>query len=214
MKKIFLFFLAAGLVAVSCNNKSKSPGPTNNSGEKDNYLNGKEGNNENTDNKTEWSASDVRRFNEECQKSMEKEGVDQSITDKVCPCVLEKVSARYASFSEADERGNTSVIEKMTTDCASELGIGNNNSGNNNGNNSGNTGSSQWTSKDVNDYVDNCVSSAVQSGMDRNKAQNYCSCMQQKFEASYPNPQELVQLSEDEIMNLSKRYATQCLRNN
>ena len=133
MKKLFILLTTLGILIISCNNNKNEKNQNVNNREKDNYMNGKNDENQNNDdnNKNEWSASDIRKFNTECQKSLENEGVDQTITDKICPCVLKKVSSRYSSFTEADAIGNTSAIEKMTKDCVTELGIGNNNNTNN-----------------------------------------------------------------------------------
>jgi hypothetical protein len=209
MKKIVIFFLAAGLVAFSCkNNKEKFPGDSRNKKEKDNYLNGKEGDDENGSSSGNWSSADVQKFNRECKDELTGEELDENTAADVCECLLGKVQNKYANYEEMDN-DDSNAGEKMVKDCVTKIA-------GNKGNISGDDddyGSSQWTSKDISEYVDNCVSSAVENGMDRSNARIYCSCMQQKFENNYPNPGELIRMSENEIMRLSTKFAQQCLGN-
>ena len=69
--------------------------------------------------------------------------------------------------------------------------------------------SNGWTSEQVRDFVDNCVSEAEKGALSHEQAQNYCSCMQQKLERKYPDPNEAVGLTEDS--QEMKQMATDCL---
>jgi hypothetical protein len=134
MKRLFIFLLAAGLFATACNNnKGKDPGSNTNNKEKDDYLNGNDKNgglfgdkdnnnneNGNSDDNGDWSSSDVRKFNDECQTSLEKEGVDGAMIDKICSCWFDKVKRKYSSFREADS-DHSGAHEEMIKDCVTKL---------------------------------------------------------------------------------------------
>src|SRR5689334_2394639 len=46
-----------------------------------------------------------------------------------------------------------------------------------------------WSTADKNSFISSCTQSATQE-MGADKAQSYCSCMEQKLEVKYPNSQE------------------------
>lgn len=205
MRKLLLFFLAASLIAFSCNNnKEKSSGKK---GEKDNYLNGKEGDNEDSedsdnDNSSQWSSGDIRKFNSECAKGMENEGIGQDLIDKICPCVLEKVSNRWSSFAKADETGNTSAIAKMTEDCVSELGLGNKN----NANTGDDDNSGSWSASDERLWMSQCRQETQQ--LDAGTQTSYCSCVLEKLKGKFSGMDDLNRRGTEQMgINLGK----QCL---
>ena len=66
-----------------------------------------------------------------------------------------------------------------------------------------------WTSDQVRDFVDNCVSEAEKGALSHDQAQNYCSCMQQKLERKYPDPNDAVGVTENS--EEMKQMATDCL---
>ncbi len=51
-----------------------------------------------------------------------------------------------------------------------------------------------WSASDVKVFVDNCADEAERKGMQRSKAEDYCSCMQRKLEAMYPNTADVANL--------------------
>jgi len=204
MRKFLLLFLAAGLITFSCNNnKEKSSGKK---GEKDNYLNGKEGDNgdsEDSDNgnSSQWSSGDIRKFNSECAKGMENEGIGQDLIDKICPCVLEKVSNRWSSFAKADETGNTSAIAKMTEDCVSELGLGNNSNTNNSG--------GGWSSADIRKFQRECKEQLAGEGLDENTAAAVCDCLLGKVQRRYADYAEM----DADNSEAGKKMVEDCVKN-
>ena len=86
----------------------------------------------------------------------------------------------------------------------------------NNGNdNNSNSMTSGWTSSDINIFVTNCVSTAVQGGMSQELSQKYCSCMAQKFEKMFPNPNDVTNVTEEQMNSPSMTaMAKECLTGN
>ncbi|MBL0152533.1 MAG: hypothetical protein IPP93_03200 [Chitinophagaceae bacterium] len=73
----------------------------------------------------------------------------------------------------------------------------------------GNTGGS-WGSANEDVFVSNCVSSAASSGtFTKAQAKSYCSCMLEKLERKYPNPEDISGMDENDPVML--RMAKECV---
>ena len=73
----------------------------------------------------------------------------------------------------------------------------------------GNTGGS-WGSANEDVFVSNCVSSAASSGtFTKAQAKSYCSCMLEKLERKYPNPEDIKDMDENDPVML--RMAKECV---
>lgn len=184
MRKIAILFLAAGLFAASCNNKAKKDsnnGPL----EKDDYLDGKKtGNDDNGDSKNtgSWTAADKEKFNGDCRSTLEKEGVTGDVIEKMCPCLLDKFSAKYSSASDMDKNSSSAEGEQMAKQCAADLGLGNDN-------NSGNQAAGGWSSADEQKFLDECKGTAVPN-VGAARAGQYCGCMLDKLKSMYSSYDE------------------------
>jgi hypothetical protein len=60
---------------------------------------------------------------------------------------------------------------------------------------------STWTMEDRQAFVVSCLS---EPGLRQDSAQNYCSCMQEKIEKSYPNVAEAYKLTQEEAVEMAK----------
>lgn len=199
MKKLFVLLLAAGLIGTSCNNnKEKSPGDNPTSKDKDNYLNGNDENNglfgkddntnENNNNEDygDWSSSDVRKFNDECETSLKNEGLESGMVDQICSCWFDKVKRKYSSFKEADS-DHSGAHEQMIKDCATKIaGASKTNIGDDDNDNNMSGG---WSSTDKNNFMRDCKSTAVEK-VGQSRANSYCSCMLNKLEGMYSSYSE------------------------
>ena len=199
MKKLFVLLLAAAIIGTSCNNnKGKAPGDNPTSKDKDNYLNGDDnknglfGNDDNTNENNsnedngDWSSSDVRKFNDECESSLKNEGLESGMIDQICSCWFDKVKRKYSSFKEADS-DHSGAHEQMLKDCATKIaGSANQNNGNDD---NGNNMSGGWSSADRNTFIRDCKSTAVER-VGESRANAYCSCMLGKLEGMYSDYNE------------------------
>ncbi len=198
MKNLFMLLLAAVLIGTSCNNnKAKTPADKTGNNEKDDYLNGndkngglfgnKDDNNENNENNGSnddngnWSSSDVKKFNDECQSSLEKEGVEGTMITQICSCWFDKVKRKYETFKEADS-DHSGAHEQMIKDCISKIANAANQNGNNDDGNNNMSGG--WSSSDRNSFVKDCKSTAVEK-VGEAGANRYCNCMLGKLEGMY-----------------------------
>lgn len=57
---------------------------------------------------------------------------------------------------------------------------------------------SSWTYKDRDDFISNCVT-AASGGMSIDSAKHYCYCMMSILEKSYPDPKQVVELSDNDL---------------
>ena len=221
MKRLFIFLLAAGLFATSCNNnKGKDPGSNTNNKEKDDYLKGNDKNgglfgdkennnneNENSGDNGDWSSSDVRKFNDECQTSLEKEGVDGAMIDKICSYWFDKVKRKYSSFREADS-DHSGAHEEMIKDCVTKIA---NASGQNEREDDNNNMSGGWSSRDRNSFIRDCKSTAVEK-VGEAGASKYCNCMLGKLEGMYSSYDEANRKLENASQAQINRLAEDCNR--
>ncbi len=201
MKRLFILFAIAGLLVVSCNNDKGKTSPATVKPEKDDYsTKDKPAEDRSSDNK--WAASDIRSFDNDCHREM-KGNVEDELLDRFCSCFLEKFQANFSSYAEFNKNSTHEDGVKVGRECRLQLTDGK--SGNE-------TLGDTWSAKDVRDYVDNCVPGAMENGLSREKATQYCTCMQQKLEKNYPDPKDLIKMSEKEIMDISTKLAGDCLR--
>ncbi|MBS1760724.1 MAG: hypothetical protein JST23_11435 [Bacteroidetes bacterium] len=203
MKYHRLFFSILFALCISCNNnKEKSGG---NIGKiKDNYLNDASTNNTNSGNPSasKWTPEDVAAFSKECRTNFLKENIDEQTINKLCPCIMEKMSAKYATYAELDKNGTSQEGEEIMKQCVADLGLADNGiSGNAN----------RWSPEQESDFVRDCKTEAAKN-MGTEKAGSYCSCMLQKIEKIYPSYEE----ANDKIANLTKeqlsKMAADCIK--
>jgi len=71
------------------------------------------------------------------------------------------------------------------------------------------SGNSNWTSTEKNKFIDACTDEAVKGGFTRSKAEDYCSCMQQKLENKFPDTKDVARL--DMETPEMKRLVNDCL---
>ncbi len=197
MKRAFIFLLSVGLLA-SCNNNKGKGGlfgglggdkGTNekNTRDKDDYSDRDDKNKDaNKDDRYKddnkggggWSSSDRNYFLRSCR---------DELSDEICNCVLGKLEREYSSLTEADEKGGEAAGRRLGQECASGSTGGNNDDreakdDRENTNFEGGSGGGDWSASDRKSFVDGCATVAEKGGMTQNKAEDYCSCMQQKLE--------------------------------
>lgn len=56
---------------------------------------------------------------------------------------------------------------------------------------------SQWSSADVKEFFRKCTNTAISNGADRKAAEDYCSCMQEKMEKKYPDPNDMTGIDKE-----------------
>lgn len=209
MKRLFLLLLAAGLF-VSCNNKSKNDtGNTNR--EKDDYLGSDkkekgEDDDKNTDftSSSDWSASDIRKYNELCDESFKDKG---EIGKYMCDCLLEKFQKMYSSYAEMDRKTSYDEGARLGKECRKEWDE-------KNGSKSGVSSGSGWPQSERDAFISSCVSNAMKKGQSRSVSQSYCDCMLNKMESLYPDINEAANLSDEEVDRIIARYKDGCLEEN
>lgn len=212
MKQFLVLFLAASLF-ISCKDNNKSNRERENERrEKDDYRDKTNVSEEESSDKKEsfngdgWSQKDINAFNQQCDQTMAEHNADGS---KICPCLLEKMQKRYSSMAEMDQKSTEAEGKKAAEDCMGGA------KGNTEETVNTNSGGGSWTSAESSQFVNSCVSEAVKGGMQRSKAQSYCSCMQEKFETMYPNSADAANVTEEDMASPAmKRLIQNCLTGN
>lgn len=206
MKQLFALLLSLTLLA-SCKESKTEREKGYDRKERDDYRNDdkdKSSENASYTDSEDWSSGDVRKFNKECLSDIAKN--NEEFADKFCPCLLNKMQAKFSSYSEMDTKGTEAEGKRLAEDCIESLGLGKNNS---------KSSSSNWTSADVDLFVNSCVNSAVDRGMKRTQAENYCNCMQEKIEEMYPDTRDAAALNSDAMETPSmKRLVKDCRADN
>jgi polyhydroxyalkanoate synthesis regulator phasin len=214
MKHFMILFMAVSLL-ISCknNNEKSNRDRENDRREKDDYRSkdskeGEAGDDEmkktNFSDNEGWSSADVKSFNRQCLQSMEN---DEDLAKKVCPCALEKFQKIYSSLAEMDQKSTEAEGKRIGEECVAGMKPGNEESRTNNNEGGG------WSSAEVNQFVNSCVSEAVKTGkMTRGQAQNYCSCMQEKFENLFPNSADAGNVTDEDMESPAmKRLIQNCV---
>jgi hypothetical protein len=213
MKQLLMMLLALSLFA-ACKNDTKQKDKSSNRPEKDDYRSGEketEKETENTNktdyssNNSDWSATDVSRFNNDCRVEMAKSNPE--FADKFCPCLLDKMQAKFSSYSDMEAKGNEAEARIMGEDCAALLKRGN--AGDNT--NSGMTTGSGWPQVERRAFITSCEKKAIAGGRDKYTAQSYCACMLEKMEGDYPDINDASRLTERQVEAIVNKYKDGCL---
>ena len=61
------------------------------------------------------------------------------------------------------------------------------------------SGTKAWPSKDVKDFITSCEREAIGGGLEKAKAENYCSCMQVKMEKQYPDIKDAAKVTTEDL---------------
>ena len=204
MKKVLIFLMALSLFT-ACNNDKGKLDKKADYREKDDYGNAdreKDKNSKDDEYKSDgWSKSDKKAFNEKCLSSLKD---DEEKAKKFCPCLFEKVSKKYASMQEMDERSSEAEGKSLATQCVEDMG-------GNTGNEETDTDKSDyaggWTRSDENKFVDECVGTASKN-VGETRANQYCDCMLDKIKKMYSSYAEatlkLGRMSQDQIDRLAE----------
>jgi hypothetical protein len=121
-----------------------------------------------------WTKEDEKKWNDVCITGNPQ-------TDKLCPCVLEKLEKKYPTFEEANTKGTREEGQKLGKECANEMG---GNSNNNNDNN--NSGNGSWTSEQFQQFSQGCATAAQRNfNYSPQQARSYCDCLTKKVEQQY-----------------------------
>jgi len=211
MNKLVIVVMAVSLL-VACKNDNSKTDKKADYREKDDYngSDDRKGENADTDEQTtgSWSKADQVSFDEKCLSSFDN---DKAKAKVLCPCLFEKLSAKYSSLEELNRKGTEVEGKNLATACLTELGIAGSETENKNPNNNASTTSGGWPISEARAYVTSCTSEALKTGMEKYTAQAYCECMQVKMEQRFPDINEAGRLSESEILAISKQLAPGCL---
>jgi hypothetical protein len=206
MKHLLVLLLAFSLISSCKNDKNKNVRDRDSDRrERDDYRSAdkEDDNSKSADYKDSeaWSAADVKKFNKDCLSEVANN--NEEFADKFCPCFLDKMQNKFSSYSEMELKSTEAQGKTAAEDCIETLGLSKSNV-NTNENSGGN-----WSSSDQKEFVSTCVSSAVDGGMQRNVAQNYCSCMLGKLEQLYPDSKDAVGMDNTEMERLAKKCLIQ-----
>ena len=209
LKNFFLLFIVTGILMSCDNNKTpeKKADYRNDDysdtddDENDNVgrKNGKDGQADYTDG-GEWSRTDKKAFDEKCLETLENDAAKAKI---FCPCFFEKISKKYASMKEIDEKSNEEEGKRLATLCMDETGLGKKKNDFND-DDENNTGG--WTRSDENKFVNECSGTAAPN-LGEARASQYCNCMLKKMKREYPSyaaaEKALQGMSQEEIKELA-----------
>jgi hypothetical protein len=135
---------------------------------------------------------------------MSESGDNQGRAKKICSCVLEKLEKKYASLSEADEKGGEAAGKRLATECVEEVDGSNNYEQTDNDKSDYADG---WTRSDEDKFVDECFGTASKN-VGRTRASQYCECMLAKIKKMYSSYNEanlkLGRMSQDQINRLAE----------
>lgn len=137
-------------------------------------------------------------------------GLFTACKDKKAPDPRNKGDYYKDDYRNGDDRNNNGDDENRNN--RNNRNDEDNNNGRNNDepvdNNNGDAGS--WGSANEDVFVSNCVSSAASSGkFSKSQAKAYCSCMLEKLERKYPNPEDISGMDENDPAML--RMAKECV---
>jgi|GEM_PF-3516026 len=197
MRKLIILFLAVSLFAACNNDKGKINRDDRRSGrESDDYRN-KDEDNKDSDSRDKWTASDIRTFNRECEKTLEDKDLTDDQMNTICSCLLGKFQDKYSSYDELDRKSTEEEGEAAGRECMS--GITKTTEDKN---------SDGWIRSDQEQWMDVCETS-VGTKMAKEKRYDYCWCVLEKLEKRYDNYDKMNSRgTEQEGIELGK----ECLR--
>lgn len=70
---------------------------------------------------------------------------------------------------------------------------------------------SNWPQSEKDGFMRSCENSAMKGGSSQELAESYCSCMMEKMEKKYPDINELIKLSEEQIGAFTDANKNDCL---
>ena len=142
MRQLFIFLLACSLFTACNNDKGPARDRSNNSRDRDDYRSDDKKNSsdysdddrksnndrENTsnDDRTDdrntsssgWSSTERSQFVNSCVSSAVSGGMEQSVADHYCNCMLDKLEKIYPNANDAGGLDvNSSEMQKMIRDC-------------------------------------------------------------------------------------------------
>lgn len=142
-------------------------------------------------------------------------GLFTACKDKKGPDPRNKGDYYKDDYRNGDDRNNNGDDENRNSrnNRNDDENMNNNDRNNNNDepvddNSNGSAGS--WGSANEDVFVSNCVSSAASSGkFTKSQAKAYCTCMLEKLETRYPNPEQISGMDENDPTML--RMAKECV---
>lgn len=208
MKKILIMLLSVSLLSACNNNQGKNGilggvgGKKTSRDKDDDYKkNNKDDDYTNRDDdngRGGWTSADRNNFMQACNAQASSE---------ICSCVLQKLEKKYKNLADADERGGEQAGMDLSRQCLNE---GNGGNLNNNGRDDDrytddrdNNRGDGWTSAQRREWVNVCATSAENGGMQRRKAEGYCSCVQEKLEMTNPDYEAANRTSQAEMQQMT-----------
>lgn len=140
-----------------------------------------------------WLKSEKTEFVNSCIESA-KASMSADSAAFYCNCMQEKIEVKYPTAADA-EKINESMLrspewKKMINDCLSQ---------------------GKWPSRDRIDFISECVREAAKN-MSKEKAEEYCACMQFKVEQKYPTIEEASKLTAEDLTKPDwKKMISKCL---
>ena len=179
MKKLLILLMAFSLFTACNNDKGKYARDDKNADyrEKDDY--GDDKTRKDDEYKTDgWTKSDKKAFNEKCLSSLDN---DEDKAKRFCPCLFEKLSKKYGSMQELDDKSSEAEGKRMATQCLEETG---GNTDNEQTDNDKSDYAGGWTRSDENKFIDECAGTATKN-VGEERANQYCKCMLNKIKKEY-----------------------------
>jgi hypothetical protein len=213
MKKLFILFIAAGLLTACKNNpfarnddntktrdkddrntrddkEDKDDRKNTNDRNKDDDRYTKDGNDDYTskeDSKGQWTTKDRNKWLDECTDEMSS----NPQAKRICSCVLEKAEQKYTDVRDA-ERASEEDGKKLFRQCMTDINGGDENiddkykDRNNVDDLYKDNNRNTWTDQQRQQYIKECSATARPAhGFTEQQANSFCDCMTRKVEQKY-----------------------------
>lgn len=133
---------------------------------------------------------------------------DGGISREICTCILGKMEKKYKNLADADERGGEQAGRELSIQCMNEGNGGNmdNNGGDDdrftNDRNDQRRGDG-WTNAQRREWTKVCITSVENEGIDSRRAENICTCVQEKMERENPDYEGANRTSQSELKQMT-----------
>jgi len=175
MKKIFDLVLLGFVMILACKQTSNTENPVKSA---------------DVNTATEkWTNDQNEEFLKNCNGFLDNEGVDNAA--KYCDCLLDATKKAHPDPETAAALEQNDIVslfeESGCLDDYLMVKI-----------------EDPWTEEVSAAFIENCTAFRVESGADSASAEAYCSCALEKVKALIPQPQHLIQLTQEELNNILK----------
>jgi hypothetical protein len=231
MKKLFILFLAAGLLT-ACNNnnpllkdentakdrekddRKRKDDNTDKDDRDDRYI--KDDDDSKVNNLDGWTKSDRNEWRRRCEDELS----DNPQAKQICACVIEKAERKYPNVKDveaaADEEG-----ERMIKECSTRMGGDDGYTDDREDDRPGvrdpeeKMNEGNWSNLQRKKFIEGCATTArQQQGFTAAQANAYCDCMTRKVEKKYTFQQAARMTAEDFNTREWTNAAKDCISGN